>query len=328
MGLMAFPANDVFWTETEYFIRTKIGSEAPFIGPREFYTVLSRVFPYDWVHAVEVLDDYKGVAVHKGLLHELPLPLLQHLRTEWKCVFANDVFLFYVPPSSPLPPADEAHQRFFFDRLKTLQVVAETEKTHIRDITALLVIASHSPAMLKRLLDSTSLLHAPTLVVTLPVTPARQEEYREVCEPRNVRLEQAADGSSITQALRMGVQLWLDDPDIAWICTLDDTMLVRPDFLSAMKKFRSHSIRSNLGGLWTEADGARAIHSIDGYQLIHPINENTVHRYGNRAYWSRRFSLDRQTSSVAWRDWKKFLFGPGQEPSLVIRDLVTHQTLS
>src|SRR5882724_8925068 len=106
---MIFPVQDAFWTEMATFVRDAIGQDTPFIGPREFRPVLPRVFPYDWVHAIEILDQFGGVIVHKGLLHELPVPVLQTLKKEWKCVFANEVFLFFMPADSALSAASEIH---------------------------------------------------------------------------------------------------------------------------------------------------------------------------------------------------------------------------
>jgi hypothetical protein len=287
---------------------------------------LRRVFPYDWVYAIEILSDYGGFAVHKGLLHELPLPVLLHVRSNWKCVFANEVFLFYVPQPSALPAAEETHQTFFFERLEALQKnEGENAKSNSRGATALLIVASHSASSLDNLLRSTVLLHAPTLVVVVVKEGKHEEAYRAVCSRHNAQMEEAPRDSTIDQALKIGIQLLLEDPDTIWICSFDDTMLVRPDFLSVAEKFRSQAPHSKLGGLWTHADCASASHSIDGFQVIVPQRENTIHCYGHRDYWRQKYSLKDGSSTFALRDWKKFLFGPNEHPSLVIRDLVTFQ---
>jgi len=322
---MAFPAQDPFWTETEAFIRKTLGTETPFIAPREFYHALPRVFSYDWVHAIDILGDFAGFAVHKGLLHEIPLPVLLHLRAEWKCVFANAVFLFYVPPSTDLPLAAENHQRFFFEQLDLLQQEAEAQRTHVQETTALLVVASHSATFLNNLLRSTDLLHVPVLVVAVTADTNEREAYRDVCSQHNAHFEGTIHGTSVDQALKAGLQKYLENPDISWICTLDDTMLVRPDFVSVVEKFRTQNVCSHYGGLWTKADGTLTSASVDGFQVVVPLRENTIHCYGHRDYWNRKLSLKRAPSTPVWRRWRKLLFGEKHPSSLIIRDLVTFQ---
>jgi len=322
---MVFPSQDPFWTETEAFIRKTLGTETPFVAPREFYHVLPRVFPYDWVYAIEILGEYGGFAVHKGLLHELPLPVLLYLKAEWKCVFANDVFLFYVPPPTHLPLAAEDHQKFFLNRLEALQKEAEAQTARIKETTALLVVASHSPASLDNLLRSTGLLHVPVLVVAVSGDTKERETYRAICSRHNANFEESVHGTNVEQALKAGIQKCLEDPDIVWICTLDDTMLIRPDFLAVVEKFRAQNVYSHFGGLWTKEDGAHASASVDGFQVIVPQRERTIHCYGHRDYWNQKFSLPQGAKTSAWRRWIKFSLGEKCPSALIIRDLVTLQ---
>lgn len=285
---MNFPVQDSFWTEAAAFIRDTIGIEKSFIAPREFRSVLPRVFPYDYVHAIDVLEEYAGIAVHKGLLHELPLPVLQFVRMEWRCVFANEVFLFYMPPASTLPLAPEAHQTLFHESLESLKELAEMQRSKLREVTALLIVASHAPVFLSKTLEGVALLHVPTLVIAVTANTAWQEEYATICRDHRARFEVTGFKSTVPAALREGIRLWLEDPTVVWICSLDDTMLVRPDFLLVMEKLRADPARI-LGGLWTEADGVRAAYSRDGFQLIVPQRENPHHCYAHRDFWQQRF---------------------------------------
>jgi hypothetical protein len=313
---MSFPDQDTYWKETAVFIRNTIGLETPFIAPREFRSVLPRVFPYDYVHAIEILSDYGGIAVHKGLLHELPLPVLQFVKAEWKCVFANEVFLFYVPAKSELQIASGTHQTFFRDRLVSLQELAEFEKSQIRELAALVVVASHSPAALDKTLRSMVLLHTPIIAVAT----GRRQEYEAVCQQHHVRLQGSGNIVSVQDALKAGARYWLDDPDITWICSFDDTMLVRPDFLLVMESLRSKFAHSALGGLWTEADGVRASFSRDGLPCVIPRRENPLHRYAHRDYWQRRVFLTADNHVHRNRASNLSSLPAG---TFIVRDLVT-----
>lgn len=286
---MSFPVQDAFWTETATFVRNAIGQEVPFIGPREFRSVLPRVFSYDFVHAVEVLGQFSGVIIHKGLLHELPLPVLQTMKNEWKCVFANEVFLFFMPADSALPAATETHQQHFHDCLLSMEKSIEVKKQRVAELTALLVIAAREPFFLDKTLRSLSLLHLPVLVVASTSDPTRRKAYRSICSIHHAKLDALDKNTTPAKALKTGIEQLLEDIDIAWISSFDDSMVARPDFLFVMEKFRNAETCPVLGGLWTEADGIRTSCSRDGLRLIIPQKQPGIHVYGHREYWKRRF---------------------------------------
>jgi len=286
---MIFPVQDPFWTETAGFIRETISPHRPFINPREFRAVLPRAFPYDWVHAIETLEQYDAVVIHKGLMHELPLPVLQALNDEWKKVFANAVFIVFMPVASPLPPCPKEHTQAFYDRLKLLEQFALAKKERTMEQTALLVIASRTPEHLDRTLNSFSLFHLPVFVLSARSDQSRQKSHGEVCSRHRAQWEKSVPHATEDEALESGIARFLADPDIDWIASFDDGMIARPDFLLVMEKFRSAKISPVLGGLWTGDDGVRASIFRDGFQIITPHRQNRRHLYGHRNFWREKF---------------------------------------
>jgi len=317
---MIFPVQDAFWTDTTTFIRKTIGPDTPFIGPREFRAVLPKVFPYDWVHAIEILSQFGGVAVHKGLMHELPVPLLQAMGKEWRCVFANEVFLFFMPPNSTLPPTPELHLQFFYDRLQSMEKLAQMQQPRTKALTAFVVVASRTSSFLEKTLESLSPFHMPVLVVAATADAARREAYRSICSAHRAEMHAWDKNAAPAKALRLGVWQLLKDAHLAWICSLDDTMVARPDFLLVMEKFRNRETRPLLGGLWTEADGTSASISRDGFQLITLSRQVHLHRYGHRDYWA--------VTSRSFFNWKNLPLLSQKPEMLVIRDLVSLQTFT
>lgn len=285
------PAQDPYWSGTTDFIRDAIGEKALFIGPRELQPYLPGVFSYDWVHSIEVLGDFRGVAVHKGLMHELPVPVLRTVSREWKCVFANEVFLFFMPPTSALPGVSGEHLGVFHDKLAALEKQDESVQEHRPKATVCVVVASGPPSGLEKVLHSLSVLHLETVVVPAGGDPGLPDVRRDICDRFRARWETPTAGQgnvSPQDALRTGVELLLAEERNAWIASFDDSVVARPDFLAVMEKWRHSKARPLLGGFWEEADGLRRSWRQDGFDLVVPLRPNRRFLYGHRNYWARR----------------------------------------
>ena len=292
---MPLPVRDPYWTEITAFIRQSIGSDTPFIGPRELLSDLPKVFTYDWVQAIEIPDDYQGVAVHKGLMHELPVMVLQKLRDEWKCVFANPVFLFFMQHSSPLPVVSGDHLGTFYENLILLEKLNAAKRSCPSESTAGVVLAhgapGGNPAGLDATLRSLSLLHLAVVVVPVTGDATFLAACRDLCAKYRVDFEETGAGNAIGagDALKAGVTRLLAGGTSAWIATFDDSVTVRPDFIAVMEKWRNAKAQQLLGGWWEEADGVCKCFQRDGFELIVPRRSNARFLYGHRDYWTRRF---------------------------------------
>ena len=185
-----------------------IGDDSPIIAPREFRPHLPKTFPYDFVHAVDVLLDYRGVAVHKGLMNELPVPVLRTLREEWKCDFANEVFLFFMPPSCSLPSTSGQHLGAFDENLALLEKKVVALQSHPNKETACVVSASRAPAALEAVLRSLSLLHLAVVVVPHTTDENLRRAFRDLCLGYRTRLESVVGHKKPApgDAIRTGVR--------------------------------------------------------------------------------------------------------------------------
>ncbi|MGB8352378.1 MAG: hypothetical protein WCD79_00665 [Chthoniobacteraceae bacterium] len=283
---MTLPVRDPFWTEITDFIRQTIGDDAPFIGPRELLPDLPKVFSYDWIHMTEVLRDYRGVAIHKGLMHELPVPILQAIRDGWKCVFASPVFLFFMPQSSPLPAISGDHLGAFNENLVLLEKLDAAKRSLSSEATACVVLARTKTATLDATLRSLSLLHLAVVVVPVQGDETFHAACRDLCGKYRADFQPAG----ANDALKAGVTHWLAGEQNTWIATFDDSVTVRPDFLAVMEKWRNAKSQQLLGGWWEAADGVRERFQRDGFEIIVPRKPNPRFLYGHRDYWTRRFS--------------------------------------
>ena len=294
---MSLATDDPFWAETAAFMRETMGSELTYVAPREFRDVLPTIFPYDWVFGIDPILQAAGVAIHKGLMHELPLPVLQFLNKEWKSVFANEVFVLFAPAHSSLPRLSSEHVGAFEVRLQSLEASITVAQDVRKERTALLVIASQAPANLERTLRSLSLLHLPVLVMDARGDGAHADDYRRICSDHRAQLENAGANSDIVDVVKAGVRRLLDDVEVGWVATFDDTMSVRPDFLKIMERFRDRDSFPVLSGFRDKDDQVVGSSFRDGFQLIAVLRQSAVHLYAHRSYWSHRFGLQRPTET-------------------------------
>jgi hypothetical protein len=291
---MNFPVQDQYWTETLKFIREAIGTEAPFIAPREFQPELPKVFAYDWVNAVEVLRDYQGVVVHKGLMHELPVAVLKTMRDEWKCVFANPVFLVFMPPGTGFPAVTSEHLGPFYENLEFLEKLDKAKRAQTREASACAVVAMRGGAGLDAMLKSISLLHLATVVVPDRNDAALGASCRELCARYRADYVELETG----EALKTGLARLLEEERNAWIASLDDSVVVRPDFIATMERWREAGSRPLLGGWWEEADGLVESFQRDGFDVVVPVRPNGRFLYAHRDYWVRRFGFSTSQANL------------------------------
>jgi len=317
-----FPSGDVYWVSMADFIRDSIGTDRPFIAPREFYPILPRVFPYEFVHSLEIVSEQSGIALHKGLLDELPLSVVEFVRDEWKCIFANEVFVFLVPEST-LPSVDKGHLQSLNDGIRRLQKATLLKRSQIDGTTGLVVVASHAPAALESTLRDLALLSAPILVMSPSRDGDLQEKRAAVCRKYRAQFEPLTSGPSVEEALEQGIRQMISEKGASWIATFDDSMQVRADLLLVMEKLRDLS-NNGLGGLWSEDAGVRATFSHDGLACIVPQRETSLHRYAHADHW-RRILAEKGAGSSVRRIWGRLFSSRPAAPFTVVPGLVTRQ---
>jgi hypothetical protein len=323
---MTLAADDPFWAETAAFVRIMIGPDRAYVAPREFRDVLPTIFPYDWVFGIDPIKQAAGVLIHKGLMHELPLFVLQFLNKEWKAVFANEVFVLFVPAHSPLPSAPGEHFGAFRARLQSLEMLIVQGREARTERTALLVIASHAPTSLDSTLRSLSLLHHPVLVIDARSGGTHEDDYRQVCSEHYACLETPATRLTVLEALKAGVRRLMDDVEVGWISSFDDTMHVRPDFLKIMEHFRDPQACPVLSGFWSADEQIRGSSFRDGFQLVSVDRETGIQLYGHRNYWTPRFRLEHGSKTKNADEARERPFIRWSSGIRVIPGLVTLQT--
>jgi len=106
---MPFPHDDPYWVRVAEVVRERSGVDDRVVAPDIFWAVLPRVYRYDHARAHPTAD-YDWVVVHKGMVPDLPLALLDRAVADERAVFANDVFVVFGPKGWPAPLSpDDPH---------------------------------------------------------------------------------------------------------------------------------------------------------------------------------------------------------------------------
>ena len=106
---MPFPHNDPYWVEVADLVGGRTAGDQRVIAPDIFWSVLPKVYRYDHARA-HPTDDYDWIVVHKGLVADLPLDLLDRAVAEGRPVLANEVFVVFGPQDAPSElAADDPH---------------------------------------------------------------------------------------------------------------------------------------------------------------------------------------------------------------------------
>jgi hypothetical protein len=284
------PLQDPYWKEVAAFIETNLGFDAPLIAPREFIPYFPKTLPYELsASALGLLSKYRGAAIHKGLLHEPSLDVLKLFASDWRPVFANGVFVFFVPPESPLPKSDSIHIAAFFTNLEIIKTNFLINQPR-PPLTALWVSATREPSFLDATLDSLSGFGLPVLVMDGSGSVPFSKSYSELCRRHSTAcvIHFTPEYSSKEQKWREG---WANWEQTEWLSFFQDGAVARPDLMLAMHHFQHAVSHPALSGFWEPSCGEKSSLYRDGYRLVSPVHPPRVHLHLHRSHWKKNISV-------------------------------------
>ncbi len=129
---MPFPHDDPYWVQVADLVVERTAEDQRVIAPDIFWAVLPKVYRYDHARA-DPTAEYDWIVVHKGMVADLPLDLLDRAVTDGRPVLANDVFVVFGPRDEPSTlDADDPHLQALVHEIEQLRAnpVAPTGARH------------------------------------------------------------------------------------------------------------------------------------------------------------------------------------------------------
>lgn len=116
---MPFPHHDRYWNDAANFLREHHQAGETIIAPDEFVDLFPEVVPYVATFLPPGAAE-AWIVVHKGLLENMAHPFLEALAVDGRPVFANDVFVIFVPRPGLPTMAAATHVTAFREKLLQL----------------------------------------------------------------------------------------------------------------------------------------------------------------------------------------------------------------
>lgn len=104
---MSFPHHDPYWTAVADYVEANQAGEAAVLAPDMFWRRFPTVCRYLNTH-LDPTRLYDWVVAHKGELGRLSHDFLRRLKTEYRPVFANPVFVVLAPGAPDATADDES----------------------------------------------------------------------------------------------------------------------------------------------------------------------------------------------------------------------------
>jgi hypothetical protein len=286
---MIFPEGDTYWMAVADFLRATFGDHATFLAPNEFHELFPRAYPYDMSRHIDVrgLD---AVVVHKGMLGEVGRDVCQLLLDQGIPLFGNEVFAVFALKEAP-PRKLWGAEHFADFRIRAREAgafkpnPAPAHSEFNGPATVILMTTYNRPERLAHALETVLPLGAPILVVNDGSAPEHAEAYAEIVRQTGVRSLNLPDNRGLASALNMGLSYWLADPNVEWICYLQDDVEVRPDLLAALARVQDRQDYPLLAG---RADPLHKVYGermVNGCRVLLQRMSPGIHLHAHRDYW-------------------------------------------
>jgi hypothetical protein len=218
-------------------------------------------------------------------MQEPPFELLQILARDWKVIFANEVFLVFVPPHSPRAAIDSPHIATFY---KKLELIRLNLRPHCKKNpkTGLLIQATHAPAMLDQTLAHLSCFDLPIFVMDMSNHRTHCNDYKKICS----QSQSTVKIHLLSAQPRPLLSASLDDlvrENFVWISCFQDNVRARADLILALARFQNPSTHPFLSGHWEDSHGQKKSRNRDGYTLIETEFLSQIHRHFHQSLWQK-----------------------------------------
>lgn len=292
---MRFPHDDSYWQSAADFLLGQFGAKARLVAPTEFHELIPRTFPYDAIRHID-LKEMEALVIHKGALPEVGKETCMLLAKEGIRLFGNEVFVIYtLKGAPPRQIIGEEHFTDFYLKTETPETfTVQPVKEHsefIGSATVILMTTYNRPDRLGLSLQSIVSLKAPILVINDGSDAQHAGAYTSVYETYGVRVLNMPGNRGLSNALNAGLSYWLADPNVEWICYLQDDVEVRADLLAALARVQDSQKRPLLTGRHNPLQKVYGETEIGGQKVLWQRMSPGIHLHAHRSYWEKMLPI-------------------------------------
>lgn len=292
---MRFPHHDRYWQSVADFLLKQFGEKARILAPTEFNEIFYQTYPYDVIRHID-LKEMDALVIHRGVLGEVGQEVCSLLLKRGIRLFGNEVFVVYTlkgwwrwQVKYRAPFAD------FYQRVRKAETFAVSHvKRHsefLGPATVILVTTYNRPDRLGRSLETIARLQAPILVVNDGSSPEHDAAYAAIYKKYAVRALNIPGNRGLSNALNTGLGYWLADPNVEWICYLQDDVEVRPDLLAVLARVQDPEKYPLLTGRYNSLHKVYGEIEINGQKVLLQRMSPGIHLHAHRRYWEKMLPI-------------------------------------
>jgi len=292
---MHFPHEDPYWQSVADFLLGQFGEGCSIVAPTEFHELIPRTFPYDVIQHID-LKEMQALVIHKGALKEVGESTCALLVREGTPLFGNEVFVLFSlkGPLCPHPKGKEHFTDFYLKAKDPRTFSVNPVKLHSEftgKATVILMTTYNRPDRLGLALESIAPLNAPILVVHDGSDAIHAAAYAAIFERYDVRVLNMPGNRGLSNALNAGLNYWLADPMVEWICYLQDDVEVRADLLVALARVQHPEKFPLLTGRRNGLHKVYGEKEVNGQKILLQRMSPGIHLHAHRSYWEKMLPI-------------------------------------
>jgi glycosyltransferase involved in cell wall biosynthesis len=281
---MAFPTHDEFWMQARSFLEKHAKAIDPILAPNEFLDYFPGTYHYNVSYLLPA-SQFRFVVFHKGMTEEVDTKLALAVIDRFYPVFANEVFVIYADAlllgiTSVEPVHTQALLEQFEEQFEAAEAFLNRAPTYAAVITTY-----NRPQSLARSLPQVLALGIPVVVVDDASTPENYQENQRITEQHQVSLIRIPENRGLPNAMNVGLEYWLADPEIDWISYFQDDVDIRPDTLKILEQVQDRIDRPLLAGRDALEHPTFGTAEIAGYPVLYKRSMPGQHLHAHRDYW-------------------------------------------
>ena len=280
---MSFPTEDKFWMQARSFLEKYAESLDAILAPNEFLDFFAGTYHYNVSYLLPA-EQFQFVVFHKGMATEIEAPVAFKVLEQFYPVFANEVFVIY---SKALIAGVQSPDKVHITGLvRQFDEAFEALEQSPRAIAYAAVITTYNrPQSLARSLPQVLALGIPVVVVDDASTPKNYRENQQITRQHSVPLIRVPENRGLPNAMNMGLEYWLADPDIDWISYFQDDVDIHPDTLKVLAQIQDPRDRPLLAGRDALEHPNFGTGEIAGYKVLYKRSMPGQHLHAHRDYW-------------------------------------------
>jgi hypothetical protein len=277
---MPFPQDDPNWMDVYNFLKSHSKPLAPILAPNDFLEPFPGTYPYN-VSNLFSAQDFDFIVIHKAMLADIDPGVVAGAIAHFHALCANPVFVVYA--RSPIPDLDwpdESHIQALEDAWNQMD-----EPTHQPPTYAAVITTYNRPEALRRSLPQILGLGIPVVVVDDGSSPDASQSNQQIIEQHKTPLIRIPNNRGLPNAINVGIEYWLADPDITWISYFQDDIDVNPDLIHILSKIQHPTQRPLIAGRDAAEHPTLETTEIAGYTVLLKRSIPGQHLHAHRDYW-------------------------------------------